>query len=167
MAKLLAAAYTDTNSNNKFDGKDTLIAGLYDTDKSKDLSIGDTVTFGTYPHLDGSAAGKFQHVEKAVTDFTITSEPTFDSVSVTVDGGRVDWTITPTSESFSTINTEPLTAGFESNFIDFLDDSTPDHIRVNAKTDPGHPDTAPILEDADPTDATHVGDNGFLDIFIA
>src|SRR5262245_55612613 len=60
-AKLLAVAFTDVNGNDTYNpGKDMLIAALQDTDLSGSVTLGDTVIFGSYPHLNGHEAGTFQ-----------------------------------------------------------------------------------------------------------
>src|SRR5262245_14756409 len=67
--KILAVAFTDLNGNDKYNaGKDELIAALVDTDGSGSATIGDTITFGTFPRLDGQQAGTFLAADATVTN---------------------------------------------------------------------------------------------------
>src|SRR5262245_9545341 len=52
---ILAVAFTDVNGNDKYDGKDKLIAAVVDTNHDETVSPNDTIQFGTYPlDVDGA-----------------------------------------------------------------------------------------------------------------
>src|SRR5262245_45840280 len=82
----LAVAFTDVNGNDKFDGKDKLIAGLVDTNKDHTASVGDTVTWGTYPHLSGNEAGAY--LADDATVIAVLGTP--NSASVVVQVGHIN-----------------------------------------------------------------------------
>src|SRR5262245_7720438 len=99
--KYLAVAFTDLNGDDKFSAnKDTLIAGLVDTNHDKTVSVGDIVQFGTFPLLSGAQAGTFNGPDTPVTSVDQASS---DTVVVEVASGTVTWMHTdPFEERFMT-----------------------------------------------------------------
>src|SRR5262245_49139743 len=67
-AGILAVAYSELNGNGRFDNKE-LIASIVDTNHDKTVSVGDTVSYGTYPlHIDGTGErGTFTQTTIEVT----------------------------------------------------------------------------------------------------
>ena len=158
--KFLAVAFTDVNGDNKYKEKDgdVVISAINDTDGSHDISVGDTVTFGTYPHLDGTEAGTFLGA-----DTTITSVVQADSslVVVGVADGFVRWEASGSTEAFAT--TVPVSGAFEASFGDEIIDTElkSDGAHTSNEDGPADPDTA-VGESV-----VRVGDDGFLDVLIA
>jgi hypothetical protein len=161
-ANNLAVAYTDVNSNNKYDGKDLLIAAVVDTNKDKVVSVGDMVQFGTYPlHPDGTPGrGTFTDAAEALTDVLLATSA---AVVVRTEAGFVQWGDSKGgaeyyiaqggSSSQSLQLSDGITDPYTDNYV-----YVPTSIVVN----PGAPDTQVSLEAV-----TQLGDQAFLDVFIA
>src|SRR5262245_13843700 len=102
----LAVAFTDNNNKNVLDKNDQVIAAISDTNNDGVVSVNDTVSFGAYPHLDGSQNGTFLGADTLVT--SIIQADT--QLVVGVAGGTVLFREGPTTEFFettdSTNNTE-------------------------------------------------------------
>lgn len=159
VGQFLAVAFTDVNGNNKFDGKDTLIAGLIDTDKSKDASVGDTVTFGTYPHLSGKEAGTYLSNDSLVTNVV---QDNSEAVVVDVADGQVG--LFHTSQDTEVLYTSLFVGGLESQFQDhFGTGGGGDRVFADSNVNgPGDPETGVELDVV-----LRSGDQDFLDVLIA
>ena len=156
--QFLAVAFTDINGNNKFDGKDTLIAGLIDTDKSKDASIGDTVTYGTYPHLSGKEAGTYLSNDSIVTSVAGANS---EVVQVGVADGQVAWFhVQNQAEVFITSTNVAEESRFQD---DFGTGNGGDTVFADSNVNgPGDPETGVEFDAVNRT-----GDQDFLDVLIA
>ena len=94
----LAVAFTEENNNHKFDKHDTVIAAVIDTNNDGAVTVGDTVTFGDIPHLNGDAAGTFEGADTIITSVTLATDT---EVEVGVADGTIEWRAFPgVAESF-------------------------------------------------------------------
>ena len=155
--KFLTVAFTDLNGNGKFNANgDALIAAVVDTNHDKIVSVGDTVTFGTYPHVNGTQAGTFQGADAIITSVT---DATSTQVLVSVGDDTIEWRAQPEVETFRTTDG----GNTESSFFDGIVAGTKaDQIFVDSAVNgPGLPDTT-VVEST-----LRVGDDGFLDVLIA
>jgi hypothetical protein len=134
-----------------------LIAGIIDTDGSNSVSIGDTVTFGTYPHLDGTQAGTFLGADTTITSVL---QNDGNTVEVGVADGTIRWVDFGSAERLQTLDSSN---NIESHFFDGIAIGTlADLARAEPTVNgPGDPDSA-ILENI-----ARTGDDGFLDVLIA
>jgi hypothetical protein len=154
-------AFTDKNNNDSFDNADTLIAGIIDANNDGVVSVGDTVKWGTYPHLDGTSAGTFTHGDSPITDV---NAATSTGVWVDVAEGEISWTALSGGEAFGTRVTTPFFQ-LESSMTDDFNGQVlvADHVTVDSTVNgPGAPNMSVsegILQQAS-------GDQGFLDVFI-
>ena len=152
--QFLAVAYTDVNGNHKFDAKDTLIAGLIDTNKDHTVSLGDTVTFGTYPHLSGKEAGTYLSNDSIVTSV---GTPTSEGVVVGVADGQVGWFHVPTAEVLFTATNSGLESQFQD---DFTTTGGGDFVFADSNVNgPGDPETG-LANDT----VLRSGDQPFIDV---
>jgi hypothetical protein len=157
-SEFLAVAWTDVNGNHNFDpNKDGLIAALVDTNNDHVVSVGDTVTFGTYPHLNGTQAGTFLGADTPVTSV---QQADSTQVLVSVADGTIQWRntvvqdlqVTDGNNNFEAVVFDGIAVGTKA-------DETLADLAVNG---PADPDTA-VLEFI----AFRPGDDGFIDVFIA
>ena len=96
--KFVAVAFTDVNGNGKFNANgDALIAAVVDTNNDKTVSVGDTVTFGTFPHLNGTQAGTFEGADTIITSVTLATDT---EVEVGVADGTIEWRAFPVAQVF-------------------------------------------------------------------
>ena len=164
---ILAVAFTDLNGDHKFQAnKDALIAAVIDTNHDKTVSVGDTVTFGTFPHLDGTQAGTFTHADSTITFVTVADST---HIEVRVPDGFVFLTANPKFESFTT---EYNAGVLETEFIDNINNDTyPQFDEVYASNHqdfyghgPGDQDVTGLIIE---TNYDRPGNDGFLDVLIA
>jgi len=158
--EFLAVAFSAENNNGKFDKADTLIAAVIDSNSDGVVSIGDTVTFGSYPlNTDATAFGTFLHSDSAIVSV---AAATTTSVEVGVADGTIVFNSNGSFESFVTL--DPL-GNRESFFGDDIDDMTLRGDTVAALGDliggPADPDTTAGAA------ADRLGNDGFVDVLIA
>jgi hypothetical protein len=149
--QFLAVAFTDENGNHKYNpGKDALIAGVQDTNHDKTVSVGDTIVFGTYPHLDGTQAGTFTQTSAGISGVII------GPGVLHVESGTNDlfW-ITPTSDAAHEV--------LDTDGVRIIDETERglDEVHVSGVGQIGLPDTTPVNESLQ-----QLGDQGFLDVLI-
>jgi hypothetical protein len=155
--KFLAVAFTDLNGDGKFHfKKDGLIAAVVDTDKSKDVTEGDTVKFGTYPDISGDEAGTFGTTTIEITQGSATDT---ELSVVATDNNSLQFLASEELELFAS-GTAPLG---EALLIDVIDiPGAEDVVFVDPLGEgAGDPNNAV----SDQTDQQ--GDQGFLDVLIA
>jgi hypothetical protein len=155
--KLLAVAFTDLNDNDKYNpGKDALIAALEDTDLSGSVTLGDTVSFGTYPRLDGREAGEYFGSDATVSGIRQVNSTT---VNVDIDNftGTVFWQATEDSELFLTATPTTIESSFSDNITSELASDDASAIPILG---PGEPELG-ISEFV-----LRPGDDIFLDVLI-
>jgi len=161
---LLAVAFTDVNGNGKYNaGKDTLIAAIVDTNNDHTVSIGDTIQWGTYPAIpDGSASGTggiYTSLQGTITNVVFTNS---EGALVETAAGRVEFLANTNVEAF---HTSSPGGNVESSLIDSI--TLPD-VGDSILADPnqfgaGQPNFPVDVSNT----TTQLGDNAFLDVFIA
>jgi hypothetical protein len=149
----LAVAFTDRNGNHKYEpNKDLLIASLLDTNKDGEVSVGDTIHWGTYPttfEVDGPR-GTFLSPD----EFVRIAVPREDFVEVQTALGSVLW------EDLAVVGERFIITG-----VSIIQDALPREAEILVTPAqlgffPGAPDT---FVDA----STHlVGNPGFLDVLL-
>jgi hypothetical protein len=157
----LVVAFTDNNGNQIFDKGDTLIAGINDKDKSGTVTVGDTVTFGSYPlHIDGTGSGSFKDHHETITAVDARNNST--EVHVTTAEGGINYGNHPGSDNaFITEDPNPNN-GLDVVLRDSQFSGGPESVFVGtALAGPGAPDTTADDSGLQP------GNQGFFDVFIA
>jgi hypothetical protein len=158
----LAVAFTDNNGNHIFDKGDTLIAGINDKDKSGTVSVGDTVTFDSYPlHIDGTGRGSFKDHTETITAVEVSKE---DNIIVDTSAGNINWhTATSTSADAEIFRTEGTTSPAGVELADSFPNSIgqPDDVDAEAHQGAGAPTTNAFDSGLVP------GNQPFFDVFIA